>query len=116
MRVGDPMDAPALALAALVYGFGFASLGRWLARHEGREAGTTTTRGDAPMLVLSRHRDESVIIGDDVVVTVLSITRDVVRLGIQAPAHISVDRFEVRAAKEQAVEERAYPRDGGKPR
>ncbi len=47
------------------------------------------------MLVLSRHRDESIIIGDDIVVTVVDIRGDKVRLGIQAPAHISVHRQEI---------------------
>ena len=47
------------------------------------------------MLVLSRHRDESIVIGDDVVVRVLDIRGDKVRLGIAAPADISVHRREV---------------------
>ncbi len=47
------------------------------------------------MLVLSRHRDESIMIGDDVVVTVVDIRGDKVRLGIQAPAHIPVHRQEI---------------------
>lgn len=47
------------------------------------------------MLVLSRTRDESIIIGDDVVVTVVDIRGDKVKLGIEAPQHISVHRREV---------------------
>ena len=47
------------------------------------------------MLVLSRHRDESIIIGDDIVITVVDIRGDKVRLGIQAPQHIPVHRREV---------------------
>ena len=47
------------------------------------------------MLVLSRTRDESIIIGDDVVVTVVDIRGDKVKLGIDAPQHISVHRREV---------------------
>ena len=47
------------------------------------------------MLVLSRHRDESIIIGDDIVITVVDIRGDKVRIGIAAPAEISVDRYEV---------------------
>ena len=47
------------------------------------------------MLVLSRHRDEKIIIGDNIIVTVVDIRRDRVRLGITAPAHIPVHREEV---------------------
>ncbi len=47
------------------------------------------------MLVLSRHRDESIIIGDDVVVTIVDIRGDKVRLGIQAPPGVPVHRQEV---------------------
>jgi carbon storage regulator len=47
------------------------------------------------MLVLSRHRDESIMIGDDVVVTIVDIRGDKVRLGIEAPKHIPVHRQEV---------------------
>ena len=47
------------------------------------------------MLVLSRHRDESIMIGDDVVVTIVDIRGDKVRLGIDAPQAIPVHRQEV---------------------
>lgn len=47
------------------------------------------------MLVLSRQRDESIIIGDNVVITVVDIRGDKVRLGIQAPQEIPVHRREV---------------------
>jgi carbon storage regulator len=47
------------------------------------------------MLVLSRQRDESIIIGDNVVVTIVDIRGDKVRLGIQAPQEIPVHRREV---------------------
>jgi carbon storage regulator len=47
------------------------------------------------MLVLSRHRDESIMIGDDIVLTVVDIRGDKVRLGIQAPTHVPVHRQEV---------------------
>ena len=47
------------------------------------------------MLVLSRQRDETVMIGDDVEVTVVDIRGDKVRLGIVAPKEISVHRKEV---------------------
>jgi carbon storage regulator len=47
------------------------------------------------MLVLSRHRDESIMIGDEIVVTIVDIRGDKVRLGIQAPTAIPVHRREV---------------------
>lgn len=47
------------------------------------------------MLVLSRQRDESIIIGDNIVITVVDIRGDKVRLGIQAPTEIPVHRQEV---------------------
>ncbi len=47
------------------------------------------------MLVLSRGRDESIVISDNIVVTVVDIRRDKVRLGIDAPTEIPVHRQEV---------------------
>jgi carbon storage regulator len=47
------------------------------------------------MLVLSRQRDESIIIGDNVVITVVDVRGDKVKLGIEAPREISVHRREV---------------------
>jgi carbon storage regulator len=47
------------------------------------------------MLVLSRHRDETIMIGDDVEITVVDIRGDKVRLGINAPTRIAVHRKEV---------------------
>jgi carbon storage regulator len=47
------------------------------------------------MLVLSRHRDESIIIGDNIVVTIVDVRGDKVRLGIDAPTEIPVHRREV---------------------
>jgi carbon storage regulator len=47
------------------------------------------------MLVLSRQRDESICIGDKVVVTIVDIRGDKVRLGIEAPGEIPVHRQEV---------------------
>jgi carbon storage regulator len=49
----------------------------------------------ANMLVLSRQRDETIMIGDDIEVTVVDIRGDKVRLGINAPKSISVHRKEV---------------------
>jgi carbon storage regulator len=47
------------------------------------------------MLVLSRHRDESIMIGEEIVVTIVDIRGDKVRLGIDAPQDIPVHRQEV---------------------
>ena len=47
------------------------------------------------MLVLSRQRDESIMIGDNIVVTIVDIRGDKVRLGITAPSEIPVHRQEV---------------------
>lgn len=47
------------------------------------------------MLVLSRQRDESVVIGDDVEVKVIAVRGDQVRLGIAAPKSTQVHRKEV---------------------
>ena len=56
------------------------------------------------MLVLSRHRDESIMIGDNIVITIVDIRGDKVRLGIQAPTNVPVHREEVfEAIKREAT-------------
>ena len=47
------------------------------------------------MLVLSRKRDEKIVINGDIVITVVEIRGDKVRLGIEAPSHVPVHRWEV---------------------
>jgi len=47
------------------------------------------------MLVLARQKDQSIVIGDDVVVTIVDIRGDKVRLGINAPREVSVHRKEI---------------------
>lgn len=47
------------------------------------------------MLVLSRKKDEKIIIGDNITVMVIEIRGDKVRLGIDAPKEVSVHRQEV---------------------
>jgi carbon storage regulator len=47
------------------------------------------------MLVLTRRAGEKLVIGNEVVVEVLSISGDSIRLGIKAPKETSVHRFEV---------------------
>ena len=59
------------------------------------------------MLVLSRHRDESIMIGDNVMVTIIDIRGDKVRLGISAPGDIPVHRQEVYEAIKRENEKAA---------
>lgn len=47
------------------------------------------------MLVLSRKINDGIVIGDNIVVTIVDIRGDKVRLGIQAPAEVPVHRREV---------------------
>ena len=47
------------------------------------------------MLVLSRQLDQTIMIGDDVELTVVDIRGDKVRIGIKAPPHVAVHRKEV---------------------
>jgi carbon storage regulator len=49
------------------------------------------------MLVLSRRANQSIVVGDDIVITVLDIRGDQVRIGIRAPRNVSVHREEVHA-------------------
>ncbi len=47
------------------------------------------------MLVLSRRKEQSIIINDDIEITVLDIQNDQVRLGIRAPKNVSIHRKEI---------------------
>lgn len=47
------------------------------------------------MLVLSRYKDQSIYIGDDVVVTIVDVRGDRIRLGVEAPPNIPVHRHEI---------------------
>lgn len=62
------------------------------------------------MLVLSRHRNESIVINDDIVITVVEVRGDKVRLGIEAPQSVPVHRQEVYDAikREREAEIRAH--------
>jgi len=66
------------------------------------------------MLVLSRQKDESIMIGDDVEITIVDVRGDKVRLGINAPRSITVHRKEIYLAiqKEKEAEERAAATTG----
>ncbi len=55
------------------------------------------------MLVLSRQRDESIIIGDNIVVTIVDIRGDKSSLGINAPTEIPVHRQEIYQAIQREI-------------
>ena len=59
------------------------------------------------MLVLSRQRDETIMIGDDVELTIVDIRGDKVRIGIKAPATVAVHRKEVYDAIRQENQQAA---------
>ena len=61
------------------------------------------------MLVLTRRAGESVMIGNDVIITVLEARGDVIRLGIQAPRDVQVHREEVYRELQAANREAASP-------
>jgi carbon storage regulator len=61
------------------------------------------------MLVLSRRAGESVVIGEDVTVSVLEVRGDVVRIGIDAPRSVAVHRAELLVELEQSNKEAASP-------
>lgn len=56
------------------------------------------------MLVLSRKLNESLIIGEDIVISVLSIDRDKIKLGIEAPREIPIVRKELIIDRRQGEE------------
>lgn len=57
------------------------------------------------MLVLSRKKGESIMIGDDIELVVVEIKGDQVRLGVKAPKHIEVYRNEVFTAISESNKE-----------
>lgn len=61
------------------------------------------------MLVLSRRVGESVVVGDDVTITILEVRGDVVRVGIDAPRSVSVHRAELLAEVAASNQESAVP-------
>ena len=64
------------------------------------------------MLVLSRKKNESIVIRDDIVITVVEVRGDKVRLGIEAPKEVPVHRHEVyEKIKESEPTEQARQED-----
>lgn len=65
------------------------------------------------MLILTRRTGESVMIGDDVTITVLGVRHGQVRIGITAPKNVTVHREEVyerlRRANDASLNEQANP-------
>ncbi|ADQ45915.1 carbon storage regulator, CsrA [Caldicellulosiruptor kronotskyensis 2002] len=47
------------------------------------------------MLVLSRKEGDQILIGDDIIIKVISVEKDCVKLGIEAPKNIKVLRYEL---------------------
>lgn len=70
------------------------------------------------MLVLSRRRDERILIGDDIEIVIVDIRGEKVRVGIKAPAEVSVHRGELRdrAAAELEPKPEAPTRASTSPR
>lgn len=68
------------------------------------------------MLVISRKADESITIGDHIVVTILGIEGDRVKLGIEAPREMTILRQEVfLAVQDQAKIQEMMAEDSSKP-
>jgi len=63
------------------------------------------------MLVLSRKKDESIVIDDHIVITVVEIRGDKVRLGIQAPREVPIHRSEIHAAIQNEQQQSSQPKD-----
>lgn len=59
------------------------------------------------MLILSRKIDESILLGDDIRIKIISIDKGIVKLGIDAPSHVSILREELKIAVENANKEAA---------
>ena len=70
------------------------------------------------MLVLSRQRDESIMIGDDVEIIIVDVRGDKVRLGITAPRSIPVHRREIYDAiqREKADKKESEKQQGKEPK
>jgi len=67
------------------------------------------------MLVLSRRPNESIVINDKIVITVIEIRGDKVRLGIEAPRDVPVHRSEIYNAIQRAESEVPTPDDSVSP-
>ena len=61
------------------------------------------------MLVLSRKKNEQIVIGDGIVITIVDVRGDKVRIGIEAPTHVPVHRHEVYLAIQEATQSLLTP-------
>jgi len=61
------------------------------------------------MLVLSRKKNEAIVINDDITIVVVEIRGDKVRLGVEAPASVPVHRKEVHDAIHRNADDKASP-------
>ena len=59
------------------------------------------------LLVLARNVGEKIIIGDDITITITAINGKQVKVGIDAPRHLRVDREEIRERKDAAASAKA---------
>ncbi|MCE9562630.1 MAG: carbon storage regulator [Planctomycetes bacterium] len=62
------------------------------------------------MLVLTRKTGEAIVIGSDIVLTVLSTASGRVKIGIHAPPQVAVDRNEVAAKRQAELSAGSFPR------
>lgn len=68
---------------------------------------TDMDHGGVSMLILTRRTGETILIGDEVAVTILGVNGNQVRIGVKAPKDVAVDREEVRQRKAAEVEDTA---------
>jgi carbon storage regulator len=74
------------------------------------EARAIARKGEHSMLVLTRKKNESIVISENIVLTVVEIGGGKVRLGIDAPKEVSVHRHEVyEAIKRGEVPKQEHP-------
>ncbi|MDD2573915.1 MAG: carbon storage regulator CsrA [Firmicutes bacterium] len=62
------------------------------------------------MLILTRKKDESIVIGNDIVIKVVDVEEGRVKLGISAPGDVSIHRYEIYEAIQQENKEAAINR------
>ncbi|PYY29572.1 carbon storage regulator CsrA [Paenibacillus illinoisensis] len=53
------------------------------------------------MLILSRNKGQKIMVSDDIVISIIEVSGDQVRIGIEAPSHISIYREEIYTAIQQ---------------
>ena len=67
------------------------------------------------MLVLTRKRDEKIVIGDSITITIIDIRGGKIRIGIDAPKDVTVHRQEIYDAIQQERDLKASAADGEQP-